>query len=421
MQLDEDWLVRQGEDAALLRSVDAAFDDPLPDRLGIAISGGGDSMALLHLCSRWSLQTGHEIAAVTVDHGLRPESRAEARGVAQFCETLQIKHDILIWSGAGEGNIPAAARDARYALMADWAQANGVGVIALGHTSDDGAENFVMRLGRAAGLDGLAAMQDKFTRNGVRWLRPLTHHSRACLRDYLRRHDIGWVDDPSNDDPRYTRTKARAALRALEPLGIGADSIAHSANALRQSREALAHYTRIEAAAHLREEAGDIVIPQRISPAIPADIERRLFVAAVHWVGSNPYPPRKSGAGALAEALMHRPRLTVAGCLVIRHKGIFRITREYNSVKNYCGPTDAVWDNRWRLTGPHAPDLEVRALGEGLRSLPEWRETGLPRPTLMASPAVWRGETLVAAPLAGYNPDWSAQIVADFTSFLLSH
>ena len=83
--------------------------------------------------------------------------------------------------------------------------------------------------------------------------------------------------------------------------------------------------------------------------------------------------------------------------------------------------TDALWDTRWRLEGPHAPDLEVRALGESVSTLPDWRETGLPRLTLMASPAVWRGDLLVAVPLVGYNRDWSVQIVADFTSFLDSH
>jgi tRNA(Ile)-lysidine synthase len=422
MQLDRSWLAAQGADAGLLQAVAVAFEKQIPARIGIAVSGGGDSVALLHLIARWSAQTGCQISAVTVDHGLRPESVAEAAGVSALCRTLGVGHDILQWSRkATAGNLPAAARDARYGLMAQWAQAKGIGGIVVGHTADDVAETFLMRLGRAAGLDGLAQMASNFERDGIRWARPLLQHRRIELRNYLRRHGVSWAEDPSNDDLRYTRTQARAALGTLTPLGITAQSLNHSALALRQARDALDTYTRREAAAHLREEAGDILIPQVMDPPVPDDVRRRLLVAALQWVGGTPYPPRRIDAGVLEGAVMRAQRMTLAGCLILSRKGQFRITREYDAVKDMCCASDVVWDRRWRLEGPHAPDLEVRALGEGLRRLADWRKGGLPRPTLMASPAVWKGEELIAAPLAGYNPAWSAQIVADFGSFLLSH
>ncbi|WP_299028715.1 tRNA lysidine(34) synthetase TilS [uncultured Sulfitobacter sp.] len=422
MQLDQNWLTQQGEDAMLLHVVDTAFFIPVPACIGIAVSGGGDSVALLHLFARWSAQTGHPIAAVTVDHGLRPESGAEAETVTALCQTLGVAHDTLHWHAPkGAGNLPAAARDGRYALMADWAKAKGIGGIVLGHTIDDSAENFLIRLGRASGVDGLAEMESRFERDGIAWSRPLWQQTRADLRAYLQRHNIVWAEDPSNDDPRYLRTKVRRILPQLADLGITADSIHQSAFALRQAQAALAHYARQEAEAHVTQDSGDLVFPLRIHPPMPADIERRLVVAALQWVGSNPYPPRKVFAGVLAHELAHQQRMTIGGCLVMKRKGQLRITREYNAVKDMRGPTEAIWDTRWRLDGPHAPDLEVRALGNGVALLPDWRKTGVPRPTLMASPAVWRGDKLVAAPLAGYNPDWSVQIVADFTSFLVSH
>lgn len=423
MQLDQRWLSQQGEDAALLHCIDTCFSPDLPARVGIAVSGGGDSVALLHLFARWSAQTGRPIAAVTVDHGLRAQSRAEAEGVAALCRTLGVPHDILTWHRLeGAGNLAAGARDARYALIADWALASRVGAVALGHTMDDGAENFLMRLGRAAGIDGLAGMQGRFSRHGLLWCRPLLQQMRATLREYLERHAVAWVEDPSNDDPKYMRTRARALLPQLGELGIDAQSLHHSAFALRQAQAALAEYTRREAAQHVRQEAGDIVLPDSLSRLVPVDIERRLTVAALQWVGSSPYPPRKLFAGVLPRDLMQQQRLTLSGCLIMKRKGHFRITREYNAVKDLVTPTDVVWDSRWRLQGPHEAGLALRALGEeGVQMLPDWRDTGLARPTLMASPAVWRGGTLVAAPVAGYNPDWSAQIVADFSSFLLSH
>ena len=421
MQLDPDWLEQQGADAVLLEAVEKAFSD-IPARLGVAVSGGGDSVALLHLFARWSAQTGHPIEAVTVDHGLRAQSRGEAEGVAALCQTLGIDHTILNWQRTeGAGNLSASARDGRYALMADWALARGIGSIVLGHTLEDSAENFVMRLGRASGLDGLAEMAREFERYGVGWGRPLAGCARADLRAYLQRHEIGWVDDPSNDDPRYLRSKVRAALPALAELGVSAASIQQSAVSLRASRDALAYYMRKEVALHVTQEGGDVLIPHDIGAQVPSDIARRITLAALRWVGGGDYAPRNSFSGILSDDLVAQPRLTVAGCLIMARKGAYRITREYNAVKDMRGATDAVWDGRWQLVGPHAADLEVRALCESVHDVPNWREAGRPRPSLMASPAVWQGETLVAAPLAGYNDEWSVQIVADFTSFLDSH
>jgi tRNA(Ile)-lysidine synthase len=422
MQLSQDWMKQQGEDATLLHFVDTCFSNDLPERIGIAVSGGGDSVALLHLFARWSAHTGHPIAAVTVDHGLRAESRAEAEGVAALCQSLGITHEILTWNRpTGAGNLAAAGRTARYALMAEWAKANGIGGIGLGHTIDDTAENFLMRLGRSAGLDGLAEMEKRFQRNGVWWTRPLWQQTREHLRMYLRRHDVAWVEDPSNDDTRYTRTKARRILPKLVELGIDAKSIHHSAFALRQAQGALAHYTRQEAANHVTQEGGDLLFPLSFRPSIPDDIERRLTAAALQWVGSSPYPPRKIFAGVLAHELAQQQRLTISGCIAMKQKNHIRITREHNAVKDMVGQTDQIWDSRWRLEGPHAKELEVRALGEGVLLLPDWRATGVPRRSLMSSPAIWKGDMLVAVPLVGYNPEWTAQIVADFTSFLLLH
>jgi tRNA(Ile)-lysidine synthase len=100
-----------------------------------------------------------------------------------------------------------------------------------------------------------------------------------------------------------------------------------------------------------------------------------------------------------------------------------RVAREHAAVAGLRGPTDAPWDRRWHLAGPHAPDLELRALGEAVRDCPDWRATGLPRATLLASPAVWRGAALVAAPVAGLANGWTADTggAADFAAFLISH
>lgn len=420
MQLDQSWLLAQGADAPFLRSIDKAFGDSPPEKIGVAVSGGGDSMALLHLAMRWAAQIDCRLEAVTVNHGLRAEAASEAEMVAQFCAASGIAHTTLNWAGwNGQGNLSAAGRDARYGLMADWATSRGIGGIMLGHTADDIAETFLMRLRRKAGVDGLAAMQSLFMRNGIQWARPLLQHKRADLRDYLRGHGLGWVNDPTNEDERYERPRMRKLMRALDPLGLDTEALSAVAVNMGMTRDALAHYTRLEADRLGVQQSGDIVLP--LDAGLPEEIQRRLVSKAVQWVGGLDYPPR-ADALQLAEMMQaDAGARTVSGCLLLRDKQAIRITREFNACKDETCPTDHLWDGRWQLDGPHAPDLKIRALGESLKDCPDWRDLGIPRASLMASPSIWRGDTLIAAPIAGYNREWGAQIVANFRSFLLSH
>ena len=413
MQLDQRWRLAQGDDAQLLFSIDRSFAPGPPDKIGIAVSGGGDSVALLHLYLRWAAQTGHQIAAVTVDHTLRADSAVEAASVAVFCAENNIPHDTLKWeSWDGHGNIQAAARDARYKLMADWARDNGIGGIALGHTKDDSAETFLMRLARKAGIDGLALMAREFERFGVRWSRPLWMHRRAELRAYLRRNTVTWFDDPSNDNVDFERVRVRKARDTLGELGITTDVLHHAGFVAGQARDALTHYTAKEAHKLLTFDRGDVLMP--LAPDIPAEIVRRLRTQVVQWIGGLDYPPRLATMNNLTEGLMLEGKQTVAGCLVTLAKGQLRFTREHNAVKVLTCATHEIWDKRWKISGPHEPDLHIGALGAAVKDCPDWRDTGLPRSTVLASPAIWQGDSLIAAPLAGYNPEWTARIVAEF-------
>lgn len=128
-----------------------------PQPLGIAVSGGSDSVGLM----RAAVAAGLKPQIVTVDHGLRPESRAEAEGVAEAAQLLGLSHDILKWTGwSGRGNLQDAARRARQRLIGAWAAEREIPVVALGHTQDDQAETVLMRLSRASGVDGLSAMPE---------------------------------------------------------------------------------------------------------------------------------------------------------------------------------------------------------------------------------------------------------------------
>ncbi|MCB2123065.1 MAG: tRNA lysidine(34) synthetase TilS, partial [Rhodobacteraceae bacterium] len=125
------------------------------DRLGVAVSGGSDSTALLCLLADLRGTGGPDLAAVTVDHGLRPEAAGEARSVAALCARLGVSHTICRWDGwDGTGNLPDQARRARQNLIAGWASGLGIGAVALAHTRDDQAETVLLRLARGSGVDG---------------------------------------------------------------------------------------------------------------------------------------------------------------------------------------------------------------------------------------------------------------------------
>ncbi len=406
----------------LVHFIDTIFlPSELPDKVGIAVSGGGDSMALLHAAQKWSELSGVPIEAVTVNHGLRTEAADEAAMVAQFCARVDVPHTVLQWDGAqAQGNIAAAGRDARYRLIAEWAKARQISSVLLGHTADDIAETFLMRLARKAGVDGLSMMDVRFVRNGVKWARPFWQQERADLRDYLRRHNVQWVDDPTNEDVSYERPKARKVMAALEPLGITVDMLKSVAMTIESARSALEHYTFEEARRTTTCIAGDVLLPHRATPPIPPEIRRRLMIAALRFVGGKGYAPRADAILELEAGVMQNERHTLAGCVVTSDKTTLRIAREYNAVKDTVVPLDEIWDGRWQIIGPVDVNLTIRALGKDIKNVPNWRETGLPRASIMASPAVFNGESLIAAPVAGLQNGFSARIVADFESFLLS-
>lgn len=400
-----------------------------PERLGVAVSGGGDSVALLLLLQDWAAARGVRLAAVTVDHGLRAQAAEEARDVAGLCAARGVEHDVLRWDGwSGVGNLQAEARAARYGLMAEWARRRGIGAVALGHTLDDQAETVLLRLARGSGVDGLSGMALRRRALGVAWLRPLLQVRRAALRAFLGDSGVAWAEDPSNDDPRYDRVKARAALAALAPLGVGAAGLVETAARLSDARAALEAAARVAAARMMRVEAGDVLIRAAPLRELPRETRERIFAHAVCWVASEAYRPRHAALRRTLERALDGQGGTLHGCLVTVRAGDLRLGREPRAVAGLRAPIDGLWDNRWRLVPPPTQDVasvggtggqpgdepHIAALGEeGLRACPDWRDTGLPRATLVASPALWRGHALLAAPLAGKAAGWRARLARD--------
>ncbi len=420
MPVADDWLQAQGEDAHLLfwaLTAHGWFGTP-PAQVGVAVSGGSDSLAMLHLMARAAPHAGWSLRAVTVDHRLRPEAADEAAFVGRVCAGLGVPHDVLVWDhGEVQGNLMQAASAARYALMAGWARETGVGLVTLAHTADDQAETFLMGLSRAAGLDGLTGMRQDFTEDGIAFRRPFLMLTRAELRSYLARHGLDWIDDPSNDNDRFTRVKARRALKALKPLGITVDRLSDVIHNLSMAQGVVQQAVARAGRETVSETSGSLHFDRRSFRVCGPEVQRRLLIAMVRWIGGAQHPPRESKVFALGRALDQRKDATLGGVRFRWQGDTCTVTREARA----CGgavSAGQVWDGRWAVTGATG---DLRALGAaGLRQCPDWRATGLPRQVLEVTPGVWQGDTLVAAPCAGFGAA-TATCTPSFHTFLLSH
>ena len=190
--------------------------DGLSGALAVAVSGGADSVALLHLCDGWARSSGRDLLVYTVDHGLRPGAADDAAAVGRLAVALGRRHRVLTWVGPKPSNgIQAAARDARYRLLADACARDRVAALALGHHLDDQAETLLHRIERGTGPDGLAGIPRTRRLGAVTLVRPLPDLPKERLIATCRAAGLGWVVVPSTRDPRFPRAVSRAPAGAV--------------------------------------------------------------------------------------------------------------------------------------------------------------------------------------------------------------
>jgi tRNA(Ile)-lysidine synthase len=241
-----------------------------PGRLGAAVSGGPDSLALLLLAS--AAYPGG-VAAATVDHRLRPEAADEAAFVARICHGLGVPHKILSEDAPISGNVQSGARALRYRLLGRWAGEEGVQWLLTGHHLDDQAETLVMRLNRGAGLSGLAAIRARSRIGGLPVARPLLGWSRAELAAIVADADLAPVEDPSNRDEAFDRVRLRRHLLGAQWIDAGA--WARSAVALAEAEEALEWTVERLIEERVRAAPGGVTL----DPAgLPPELLRRLLL-----------------------------------------------------------------------------------------------------------------------------------------------
>lgn len=393
-------------DDVIAAALKRGFGGAVPKKIGVAVSGGGDSMALLDLLRRWGRT---ELAVASVNHGLREEAADEIALVASYCADHGIAHDVLIWKWDGTGNLQSAARDGRRTALREWANAHDISHVALGHTADDQAETFLMRLARGSGVDGLAGMAEARTEDAVTWLRPLLGARREALREHLSGAGVSWADDPSNEDVKFDRVKARQMMETLSPLGLSSERLVQTADHMAREKDALAWAASQAKAQSAQVVAGDVVFGVSSLTNLPESMALRVLADALCFVSGETYKPRFK---ALRTALHSPTDTALHGCLILRDAQSVTVTREWRAVQDLQSRVGGVWDGRWWIDGPEAEGCHVTALGEvGLQRCPDWREAGLPRQSLLSSPAIWREGALISAPLAGFAGAYRAELI----------
>ncbi|HZS64497.1 MAG TPA: tRNA lysidine(34) synthetase TilS [Xanthobacteraceae bacterium] len=296
----------------------------------LAVSGGPDSTALLWLAAHWRARRkrGPKLLAVTVDHGLRPESAAEAREVGRLARRLGVTHRVMPWRGVKpKARLQEAARAARYRLLAQAADKIGATHVLTAHTRDDQAETVLMRFLRGSGPGGLGGMAPISALPVERWkeivlFRPFLEIPKPRLVATLQAAGVAYAEDRSNRDPRFARVRMRALLPLLAEEGLTADRLVLLAQRVRRAEAALARAVKdAEKVLRRPQEGTAVAVDARGFAALPPEIGLRLLGGMVKAMATEG-PPELAKLEALYAALpLQKPRRgsfrrTLAGAMI---------------------------------------------------------------------------------------------------------
>ncbi len=285
--------------------------------IAVAVSGGGDSMALL--VGLKNLQKPCKIIALTVNHNLRQDAQLEAMQVKQWCSKMAIEHHILEWqfNTIPQTAIQEKARNARYQLMGDFCLKHNISQLFVGHNLEDNAETFIMRLKRGAGLRGLAAIAPFSTRdNKLDIIRPFLNIKRVALRQYLESKDQQWLDDVSNEDEKYERVKIRKFLNNNALLN--SDDIAKSAVRLKRADNALEFYVDEfcrNKVFFLKYGIAKVSLPD--FNKLPDEVKLRILARLIWSIGKKYSPPRWQKIEHLLEQVEQNTSTCLGNCLMV--------------------------------------------------------------------------------------------------------
>ncbi len=370
-------------------------------RLGVGVSGGPDSMALCLLADRWARPRGVTLDALTVDHGLRREARAEATQVGRWLAGRGIAHRILVARGARPvTGIQRTARERRLELFDRWARETGTDRILLAHSADDQVETVLQRMMADSGPDGLAGIGTENRVGGTALSRPLLAVARGRLAATCRAFGQPWISDPSNRDPRFARVRLRSLAPELARSGAGPEQVLAIARSMAAARAVMDdHCSRLILDHGAVSPAGFVRLDAGAFLGLEPRFAELLLARLLRAVGGMPWPPRRARIASLAAALRSGVKArTLGGCMIRLGDGL-EISREPGPC---AGPVvlepglRTRWDNRFevRLDSDQPARLETLD-ARGWAALERQMRDQAPRP----DPWTWPQTARLAYPV----------------------
>jgi len=310
-------------------------------RLAVAVSGGPDSMALCVLLAEWAKDSGVEVHALSVDHGLRAEAAQEAVQVGEWLRRVGcVQHHVLTWGHPSKTAIQEEARKARYDLMASYCAEHDIAHLFVGQHMDDQAETVLFRLAKGSGLDGLCGMQPvQVYSEALMVLRPLLAFSKDELMEICLKRRIDFLVDPSNENDDFARVRLRQARGVLEEEGLSAKRLSVTASRLLRARKALDILSgNVYEEVALGIDTKQIVFKIDLLCFQPDEIVLRCVLKAIeHFRPEADYAPRMEKVEALVYDLIRSQnrgepfrKRTLGGVVfeVDDRKEIFRLSPE---------------------------------------------------------------------------------------------
>ncbi|HTW54115.1 MAG TPA: tRNA lysidine(34) synthetase TilS [Stellaceae bacterium] len=401
-------------EALTLAELDAALAaiggfEPAP-LMAVGVSGGPDSLALVILADRWARQRGGVAWALIIDHRLRPESAAEAQRAAGWLAARGIPHAVLVWrQDKPATGIQAAARAARYRLLAEWCTGRGCLHLLTAHHRADQAETYLIRRRAKSAADGLAGMSAVREMPNVRLVRPLLTVPKARLVAFLRTEGQDYLQDPSNRNPAFERSRVRMDSEREGVEVTIAKMRRHARSRIARERELAALLAR---SVTLHPAGFAVIDPAVIAAA--GELGEQALGRVVMVLGGLAYPVRHERLRRLREGLAEAPdrARTLGGCHFVPWRSRLLALREAARAAppaTLAPGRSLLWDRRFRATLPSAAErpLQVGALGvdgvAALGSASGGDDNPLPRLVYPVLPALWDEAGLAAVPHLGWR------------------
>ncbi|MCR5506795.1 MAG: tRNA lysidine(34) synthetase TilS [bacterium] len=264
-----------------------------PKSIAVAVSGGSDSMALTILSHNWAKKNGIDFTALTVNHNLRPEAKAEAETVGKWCEKYEIHHEILTYMGKiPTSNIEAIAREYRYKLLTDYVKNNAIDYLFIAHNQDEQKETFFLNLSRGSGIYGLCGMPVLTERLGVKIVRPMLNFTKSEIKEFLTSVSQEWIEDPSNSDTKYKRVRIRNLKELIDTLGLSNKRLIDTMNNMERVRDAVEFFVDECLKKSIISNGVRVIIDKDELLYYPSEVVLRTLAKIIKDFSSSTYPPR---------------------------------------------------------------------------------------------------------------------------------